>query len=248
MSTDISIIMPLNNEEGNVDLLYSKLKEVMGRIGESYELIFVDDGSNDKTYQRLCEIYNQDRYVNIIRFSRNFGQSSGLAAGFHFARGQIIITMDGDLQHDPRDIPRFLEKIKLGYDLVSGWKKQRTDNLLTRRIPSWVVNKLIGFIFGIQLHDICCSFKAYRKDVLKDIKLYGELHRFIPLLIKRKGISVCEIEVGCKKREWGKTHYGLSRIKRVVLDILTLWIRQGRSVAKCLSGAAYSIEERKFHP
>lgn len=247
MSIDISIIMPLNNEEGNVNLLYSKLNEVMKTIKETYELIFVDDGSNDKTYQRLCEIYDQDSHVNIIRLSRNFGQSSGLAAGFHFARGRIIITMDGDLQHDPGDIPRFLEKINLGYDLVSGWKRQRADNLLTKRIPSWIVNKLVGFIFGIKLHDICCSFKAYRKGVLEDIKLSGELHRFTPLLIKRKGGSICEIEIECNRRKWGKTHYGLSRIKRVISDILALWIEQ-ENISKHLSGADYSIAERKFHP
>lgn len=246
MLKDISVIIPIHNESKNVERLYLKLKKVLEPLKKDYELVFVDDGSRDNTFQHLCEIYNNDKDVNIIRLTKNFGQTSGLAAGFDFARGEIIITMDGDLQHDPEDIPRFLEKIYLGYDLVNGWKKKRADNIFTKKIPSLIANRLIGLLFNLNLHDACSTFKAYRKGIVKDIELYGELHRFIPLLIKKKVISICEIEINCNKRLYGKTHYGLGRIKRVLLDIFLLWIMRG-NFTRYPFKLKYSIKEVKCH-
>lgn len=243
---EISVVIPLHNEEGNVEALYIRLKKVLDALGRDYEVIFIDDGSKDNTYQRLLEIYNKDSRINIIRLNENFGQGSSLSAGFNFVRGEIIVTMDGDLQHDPADIPKLLGKIYSGYDMVSGWKKNSFENFLTKRMPSLVVKKIIRFLFDINLHDISSTFKAYRSEILKDIKLSGELHRFIPLLV-RKDASIYELEIRCGARKYGKSHYGLGRIKRVILDIVSLW-RRRTDIKKHHPGFDYLFNEIKFHP
>lgn len=247
MTKDISVIIPLQNEEKNVEIFYFSLKKALDCTNKSYEMIFIDDGSEDNTCQNLYKIYRVDSYVNVIRLDKNYGQTAAIAAGFDFARGGIIFTMDGDLQHDPFDIPKFLEKIYSGYDMVSGWKRKRSDNFLTRKLPALVANRIIGFLFNINLRDIGSTYRAYRKEIIKDIKLYGELHRFIPLLIK-KDISICEVEIKHNKRIYGQSHYGLSRIGRVGWDIFLLWIMQRNHKKMSLPKSIYSIKEIKSHP
>lgn len=247
MIKDISVVIPLQNEEKNVEIFYRRLKKTLDSINKNYEMIFIDDGSEDNTYKNLNKIYETDSYVNVIRLDRNYGQTAALAAGFDFAKGEIIFTMDGDLQHDPADIPKFLEKFHSGYDMVSGWRRERLDNFLTRKLPSLVVNRIIRVLFDINLHDIVSTYKAYRKEIIKGITLYGELHRFIPLLIK-KDVSICEVEIKHNKREYGQSHYGLSRIGRVAWDIFLLWTKQRNNKKMSLPRAVYSIKEIKHHP
>ena len=182
-----SIVVPFYNEQENIPTLYMKITEVMDSIGEPYEMVFVDDGSKDNSYRVLSEIYEHDRRVNVVRLRMNFGQTPALKAGFDFARGEVVISMDGDLQHDPEEIPRFLEKIEEGYDLVSGWRAQRKDHWLMRRLPSRVANWMMAKLSGIDLHDFGTTFKAYRREILQEIQLYGELHRFIPALASSTG-------------------------------------------------------------
>ena len=219
---DISVVIPLLNEEESLELLYQQLADVLSPLGRSYEIIFVDDGSRDHSFQLLKQLHERDAHVRVIRFRRNFGQSAAFAAGFDFARGEVIITMDADLQNDPQDIPRLLDKINEGYDVVSGWRVHRQDKFVTRRIPSKIANALIGQVTGVHLHDYGCSLKAYRYDVVKNIKLYGEMHRFIPALASWMGTEVAEIPVNHHARQFGKSKYGLGRIVRVVLDLLTV--------------------------
>jgi len=219
---EISIIIPFCNEVKNIQPLYTKLKDVLDRIGREYELIFVDDGSTDGTFLALKGIYDSDPRVRIIQLRRNFGQTAALAAGFDHAEGDIIISMDGDLQHDPAEIPNFLAKIDEGYDIVSGWRKQRVDNLITRKIPSWMANKLMAILSGVNLHDFGTTYKAYRSDVIKNIQLYGEMHRFVPALASRLGAKIYEIPIRNVLRESGASHYGLSRTKGVLLDLLVV--------------------------
>src|SRR5437016_9573544 len=181
-----SIVVPFFNEQENIPPLYMKLTEVMDGIGEPYELVFVDDGSKDDSFKVLSEIYEHDRRVNLVRLRRNFGQTPALKAGFDFARGEVIISMDGDLQDDPEEIPRFLEKIEEGYDLVSGWRHHRRDHWLMRQLPSRIANWMMAKLSGIDLHDFGTTFKAYRREIIQEIQLYGELHRFIPALAVRQ--------------------------------------------------------------
>src|SRR5580698_5278898 len=217
-----SIVVPFYNEQENISPLYVKLTEVMDAIGERYELVFVDDGSKDKTFKVLSDIYEHDPRVNVVQLRRNFGQAPALKAGFDFARGEIIISMDGDLQHDPDEIPRFLEKIEEGYDLVSGWRISRTDHWLTRQLPSRIANKMMAKLSGVDLHDFGTTFKAYRREVLSEIHLYGELHRFIPALASWAGASVAEVPITNIPRKTGKSKYGISRTIRVLLDLLSV--------------------------
>jgi glycosyltransferase involved in cell wall biosynthesis len=217
-----SIVVPFYNEQENVRPLYQKIKKVMDGLGEPYEIVFIDDGSKDRTFALLDEIYAADERVHVIRLKRNFGQAAALAAGFDFARGEIIIPMDGDLQHDPEDIPRLLEKLADGYDIVSGWRKDRVDNLLTRRLPSRIANWMIAKLSGVPLHDFGTTFKAYKREVIKNINLYGELHRFIPALASWWGASVVEVPIRNTIRTSGRSKYGLSRTFRVLLDMLTV--------------------------
>jgi glycosyltransferase involved in cell wall biosynthesis len=217
-----SIVVPFYNEQENIPPLYVKLTEVMDAIGERYELVFVDDGSKDKTFKVLSDIYEHDPRVNVVQLRRNFGQAPALKAGFDFARGEIIISMDGDLQHDPEEIPRFLEKIEEGYDLVSGWRVSRTDHWLTRQLPSRIANRMMAKLSGVDLHDFGTTFKAYRREVLSEIHLYGELHRFIPALASWAGASVAEVPISNIARRSGESNYGISRTVRVLLDLLSV--------------------------
>src|SRR5277367_565824 len=217
-----SIVVPFFNEQENIPPLYMKLTEVMDSVGEPYELVFVDDGSRDNTFKVLTDIYEHDRRVNLVRLRRNFGQTPALKAGFDFAQGEVIISMDGDLQHDPEEIPRFLEKIEEGYDLVSGWRVSRTDHWLTRQLPSRVANRMMAKLSGVDLHDFGTTFKAYRREVLSEIHLYGELHRFIPALASWAGASVAEVPISNIARRSGESNYGISRTVRVLLDLMRL--------------------------
>ncbi len=215
-----SVVVPFYNEQENIPPLYMKLTEVMDSIGEPYELVFVDDGSKDDTFKVLSEIYEHDRRVNVVRLRRNFGQTAGLKAGFDFARGDIIISMDGDLQHDPDEIPRFLEKIEEGYDLVSGWRYPRHDHWLTRQIPSRAANWMMSRVSGIELHDFGTMFKAYRREIIQEIQLYGELHRFIPALASSTGAKIAEVPIADVERKDGSSRYGIRRTIRVFLDLI----------------------------
>jgi glycosyltransferase involved in cell wall biosynthesis len=215
-----SIVVPFFNEQENASPLYMKLTEVMDRLGEPYEFVFVDDGSRDNTFKILSDIYEHDRRVNLVRLRRNFGQTAGLKAGFDFARGDIIISMDGDLQHDPEEIPRFLEKIEEGYDLVSGWRHERRDHWLMRQIPSRAANWMMAKLSGIELHDFGTTFKAYRREIIQEIQLYGELHRFIPALASSAGARIAEVPIANLERKSGKSNYGIGRTIRVFFDLI----------------------------
>ncbi len=217
-----SIVVPFNNEEENVTVLYARLKQVMEQVGESFELVLVDDGSSDHTYKLLEEIAAVDSRVLVIKLRRNFGQTSALAAGFDHASGEFILAMDGDLQHDPNDIPHFLEKLAEGYDVVSGWRKERVDNFMMRRIPSRCANWLMARLSGVDIHDFGTTFKAYRREVIQSIPLYGEMHRFIPALASWFGASICEVPIRNVNRERGRSHYGIGRTFGVVFDLLTI--------------------------
>lgn len=221
-SIQYSIVVPFYNEQENIPPLYLKLTEVMDAIGESYEMIFIDDGSRDNTYRVLEDIYEHDRRVNLVRLRRNFGQTAALKAGFDYSRGEIIISMDGDLQHDPAEIPQFLEKMEQGYDLVSGWRVARKDHWLTRRLPSRVANWLMAKLSGIPVHDFGTTFKAYRREIIQEIHLYGELHRFIPALAGSTGARIAEVPIVNLERKSGKSNYGISRTIRVFLDLLII--------------------------
>lgn len=217
-----SIVVPLHNEQENVTDLYDRLKAVMEANGETFEIVLVDDGSDDGTFGLLREIAAVDSRVTVVKLRRNFGQTAGLAAGFDHARGEYIIAMDGDLQHDPADIPIFLEKISEGYDIVSGWRKQRIDNLWLRRIPSKIANWMMAKLSGVEIHDFGTTFKAYRREILEQVPLYGELHRFIPALASWHGASIIEVPIRNVNREKGASHYGISRTFRVFFDLLTI--------------------------
>jgi glycosyltransferase involved in cell wall biosynthesis len=214
--------VPLYNEEENVEPLYSEIKAVMDELHEPYEFVFVDDGSTDKTYYVLSRLYEQDERVRIVRLSKNFGQTAGLAAGFDFAQGAVIIALDGDLQYDPADIPQLLVKVEEGYDIVSGWRKNRADDFFTRRFPSLVANWIMANLSGIRMKDFGSTFKAYRSDVIKNVRLYGELHRFIPVLASLSGATTIEVPINIRPRLKGKSKYGLSRTIRVLLDFVTI--------------------------
>ena len=217
-----SIVVPFHNEEENVTVLYARLKQVMEQVGDSFELVLVDDGSSDRTYKLLEEIAAVDSRVLVVKLRRNFGQTSALAAGFDHASGEFILAMDGDLQHDPNEIPDFLEKLEEGYDVVSGWRKERIDNFVMRRIPSRCANWLMAKLSGVDIHDFGTTFKAYRHEVIQNIPLYGEMHRFIPALASWYGASICEIPIKNVNRERGKSHYGIGRTFRVFFDLLTI--------------------------
>jgi len=217
-----SIVVPFHNEEENVTILYARLKQVMEQIDDSFEMVLVDDGSNDRTYKLLEEIAAVDSRVLVVKLRRNFGQTPALAAGFDHATGEYILAMDGDLQHDPSDIPAFLEKLNQGYDVVSGWRRTRIDNFILRRLPSSVANWIMARLSGVRIHDFGTTFKAYRREVIQNIPLYGEMHRFIPALASWYGASICEIPIRNVNRERGKSHYGLGRTFRVLFDLMTI--------------------------
>ncbi len=219
---DCSVVVPLYNESLVVEELYSRLTKTMNQTGLYYELVFVDDGSGDNTLELVKDIAAGDGRVVVVELRRNFGQTPALAAGFDVARGKIIISMDGDLQHSPEEIPTFLEKIDAGYDVVSGWRKQRVDNLIMRKIPSRAANWLASKISGIDIHDFGTTFKAYKREVIEELNLYGEMHRFIPALLSQSGVKIIEIPVKNIVRPKGSSNYGISRTFRVAFDLITL--------------------------
>ncbi len=215
----ISVVIPAYNERENVTPLYEKLVEVLKDIGREFEIIFVDDGSTDGTFEVLKNIAEKDRRVKVIKFRRNYGQTAAIYAGFDHAKGDVIVTMDADLQNDPEDIPKLLERIEEGYDIVSGWRKERKDPLLTRRVPSRIANWVISKVTGVKLHDYGCTLKAYRSSIAKRYRLYGDMHRFLPALAKRFGAKITEIPVRHHPRLHGRSKYGIDRTLRVILDI-----------------------------
>jgi len=218
----ISIVIPFHNEEENITEMYHRARLIMEATGETYELIFVDDGSTDLTYRLLSDIASFDHLVTVVRLGRNFGQTSALAAGFAQAKGEYVIAMDGDLQHDPADIPIFLDKLSQGYDIVSGWRRQRIDNFWLRRFPSRCANWLMAKLSAVDIHDFGTTFKAYRRQVLERLPLYGEMHRFIPAIASAYGASICEVPIQNVNRQRGKSHYGISRTFRVLFDLMTI--------------------------
>jgi len=222
MTPYLSVVIPLYNEADNVEPLYGELSAALDQIGRPYEVIVVDDGSTDDSFARLREIHQQDPRWRIIRFRRNFGQAAGFAAGFAAARGEVVVTSDADLQNDPRDIGRLLARLDQGYDIVSGWRTERKEPFLSRRLPSMTANRMISDTTGVVLHDYGCSLKAYRSEVAKNVRLYGELHRFIPALASWMGVKVAEVPVNDRKRRFGKSKYGISRTFRVFLDLITV--------------------------
>jgi len=220
-SVEVSVVIPLLNEEDNIRVLYDQLKEALeGKYG--YELIFIDDGSTDASFQILAVLHKADSKVRVIRFRKNFGQTAALSAGFANAQGQIIIAIDCDLQNDPADIPQMIEELHKGYDVVSGWRKKRHDNAVTRLIPSRIANGLIAKITGVKLHDFGCTLKAYRREILAETRLYGEMHRFIPVLASWSGAKICEMVVNHRPRTAGVAKYGLGRTWKVMLDLITV--------------------------
>lgn len=222
MNPDISIVVPFHNEQDNIWEFYARLKRVMNQITDSYEFVFVDDGSCDRTCELLREVAEVDSRVMVVILRRNFGQTSALAAGFDNASGEYIISMDGDLQHDPNDILKFVKKLDEGYDVVSGWRRKRVDNFLWRRIPSRCANWMMAKLSGVDIHDFGTTFKAYRHRVIHDIPLYGEMHRFIPALASWHGASICEIPIHNINRQHGTSHYGIGRTLHVAFDLITI--------------------------
>jgi glycosyltransferase involved in cell wall biosynthesis len=222
MSPELSLVIPIRNESPNIDALYAEVTEALERWGGRYEVIVVEDGSTDDSFHRLLHHQRRDPRWRVIRFRRNFGQTAAFAAGFRHARGRLIATSDGDLQNDPRDLPDMIRAIEEGNDIVCGWRKQRKDSWLTRRLPSEIANRLISWATGVKLHDYGCSLKVFRAEVVKPLKLYGEMHRFLPAIASEMGVKISEVEVNHRARKHGASKYGLSRTFRVILDLLTV--------------------------
>lgn len=219
----ISVVVPLYNEEESIAHLRLQLTEALEQSGYTFEIIIVDDGSRDRSFAMLREWALADPRVTVVRFRRNFGQTAAFSAGFNQARGEVVVTMDADLQNDPLDIPKLMAKVEEGYDIVSGWRKDRQDRFLDRKLPSMLANRLISNVTDVRLHDYGCSLKAYRRDVLQHVRLYGELHRFIPALASQVGGAVTEVPVNHRSRQFGRSKYGISRTVRVMLDLITVW-------------------------
>ena len=217
-----SVVVPFYNEQAVVEKLYGRIVRVMRRVGEPYEMVFVNDGSADRTGEILEKIALEDGRVLFVDLRRNFGQATALQAGFDNAAGRVIIAMDGDLQHDPYEIPLFIRKIDEGYDIASGWRVRRGDNFLMRRLPSRIANRLFAWVSGVRLHDFGTTFKAYRREVLEGVRLYGDMHRFVPAVCARLGAKICEVPIKNVRRRAGKSNYGIGRTFRVALDIITL--------------------------
>lgn len=218
----LSVVIPVYNEEENIPLLHECLSRVLREQDYSYEVIYVDDGSTDGTFSQLQSLAMRDQQVRVIQLRRNFGQTAAFAAGVDYSAGQVLVFMDGDLQNDPIDIPRLLAKLDDGYDVVSGWRKNRKDAQLSRKLPSRLANRLISQVTGVHLHDYGCSLKAYRWEVFQHVRLYGEMHRFLPAYIALTGAAIAEIEVTHHPRRFGVSKYGISRTWRVLLDLATL--------------------------
>ena len=222
MTPELSIVIPVYNESPNIARLYEELTVVLGEYGRSYEIILVDDGSKDDTFAQLAAFQARDPRLRVIRFRRNFGQTAAFSAGIAYARGRLIVLSDGDLQNDPRDIAQMVSRIEQGHDIVCGWRKDRKDTFVTRRVPSIIANKLISWATGVELHDYGCSLKVFRAEVIKPLRLYGEMHRFLPAIASQIGVSIDEVVVNHRPRKAGTSKYGLSRTVRVVLDLATV--------------------------
>lgn len=222
MTPELSIIIPVRNESPNIKPVYDELTDTLGRLGRSYEIIFIDDGSIDDSFQELSALQARDPRLRVIRFRRNFGQTAAFAAGFAYARGRLVVTSDGDQQNDPRDIPAMVARIDQGNDIVCGWRKDRKDKFFSRRLPSMLANKLISWATGVPLHDYGCSLKVFRAEVVKPLRLYGEMHRFLPAIASQLGVRIDEVPVNHRARTAGQSKYGLSRTIRVVLDLVTV--------------------------
>ena len=219
---ELSLFLPVLNEEENLRPMHAKIQNALESLGKTAEIIYVDDGSTDKSLHVLKEIAAEDERVRVVSLRRNYGQTAAMSAGIDAAKGEILIPMDADLQNDPNDISRLLDKLNEGYDVVSGWRKNRKDKLIMRKIPSWIANSIISKIGGVPLHDYGCSLKAYRRDVIQDVKLYGEMHRFIPIYASWAGARVTEIPVEHHARTMGKSKYGISRTIKVIFDLMTI--------------------------
>jgi glycosyltransferase involved in cell wall biosynthesis len=252
-SIDVSVVIPLYNEVESVPHLYQALVAALDSLGRSYEILLVDDGSNDGTADALRDVAARDKRVKLIRFRRNFGQTAAMAAGFDHSRGRVVIPMDGDLQNDPADIPLLLAKIDEGFDVVSGWRKNRQDKALLRKVPSRIANWIIGEVTGVRLHDYGCSLKAYRAEIVRGTRLYGEMHRFIPALANLMGARICEVPLRHHPRRFGKSKYGIKRTAKVVLDLLTvkflsdystkpIYLFGGIGMALCAAGVLAAAE------
>jgi glycosyltransferase involved in cell wall biosynthesis len=246
---EVSVVIPVHNEEDNVEPLYSDLRASLDELGRTYEIIVVDDGSRDETYPRLVRLAASDTRLKLVKLRRNYGQTAAMAAGFDHAHGEVIVPMDGDRQNDPADIGRLLEKIDEGYDVVSGWRRERQDSF-ARRIPSRVANWLIGRVTHVRLHDYGCTLKAYRAEVMQELRLYGEMHRFLPALAFEAGARITEIPVTHHPRVAGKSNYGIGRTLKVLLDLLTVkflsvwstkpsYVFGGSGAILCLLGSAF---------
>ena len=222
MTPELSIVIPIRNEAPCLVELHRELTETLTRWGRSYEIIIIDDGSTDESFETLARLQVVDPHLTVIRFRRNFGQTAAFAAGFDHARGRVIVTSDGDLQNDPRDIPAMVERLERGFDIVCGWRKDRKDAFLSRRLPSTIANRLISAATGVRLHDYGCSLKAFRAEVVKPLKLYGEMHRFLPAIASEQGVAIDEVVVAHRPRRHGRSKYGLGRTVRVVLDLVTV--------------------------
>ena len=222
MPPELSVVIPILNEAPNLEPLYRELTETLGAWGRPYEVIFVDDGSSDESFEVLRGLQARDRAIRVVQLRRNFGQTAAFAAGFALARGRLIATSDGDLQNDPHDIPGMVARMEQGYDIVCGWRKNRKDPWLTRRLPSMMANRLISWSMGVPLNDYGCSLKVFRAEVIKPLRLYGEMHRFLPALASEMGVRIAEVPVNHRPRVHGRSKYGISRTIRVVLDLLTV--------------------------
>jgi glycosyltransferase involved in cell wall biosynthesis len=220
---DLSVVVPLYNEEESLPYLVEQLTDALRPSGERFELVLVNDGSSDSTAEVLEQLSHQVPELVAVLLRKNYGQTAAMAAGFDVAQGDVIVSLDGDLQNDPADIPMLLAKLREGYDLVSGWRHQRQDAALQRKLPSRIANRLIGRVTGVKLHDYGCSLKAYRREVLSDMRLYGELHRFLPALAFIEGARITEVKVNHRARQFGSSKYGIDRTFRVLMDLLTVW-------------------------
>ncbi len=220
--TLVSIVIPVYNEAENVALLHGEIAAAVAGRPEEYEILFVDDGSSDGSLTALKQLHQRDPRVRIVQFRKNFGQSAAISAGFENCRGEVVLALDADLQNDPADIPRIVDKVLEGYDIVNGWRRNRRDKWLTRRLPSFFGNKLVSWITGVRLHDYGCTLRGFRGEVVKNLKLYGEMHRYIPAIASRMGIRSTEIVVHHRERRYGRSKYGLGRTFRVILDVISI--------------------------
>jgi glycosyltransferase involved in cell wall biosynthesis len=219
---ELSVVIPVHNEAGSLEELHRELRDALDAWGRPYEIIAIDDGSTDESFAILARLQAGDPRLRVIRLRRNFGQTAAFAAGFAHARGRLIVTSDGDLQNDPRDIPAMIDHLERGYDIVCGWRRDRKDAFVSRTIPSVIANRLISWATGVRLHDYGCSLKVFRAEVVKPLKLYGEMHRFLPAIASEQGVEIAEVVVSHRARRHGRSKYGISRTIRVILDLLTV--------------------------